>query len=55
MEYKEIENTTRYDSLMDSKKDMEKMNDEKISQMIQAHQIELERKRQDYQDKMEAD
>ena len=31
MEYKEIENRTRYDALLDSKKDMEKMNEDKIS------------------------
>lgn len=31
MEYKETENRTRYDALMDSKKDMERMNEDKIS------------------------
>ena len=31
------------------------MNEEKISQMIQAHEIELEKRKQDYQDKMHAD
>lgn len=55
MEYKEIENRTRYDALMESKKEMERMNEEKISQMIQQHEIELERRRQDYEDKMKAD
>jgi hypothetical protein len=55
MSYKEIENRTRYDALFESKKEMERMNEDKISQMIQAHQIELERRRQDYQDKMDAD
>lgn len=37
MEYKEVENTTRYDALFDSKKEMERLNEEKIAQMIQAH------------------
>jgi len=37
MEFKDIENRTRYDALFDSKKEMERMNEEKISQMIQAH------------------
>lgn len=31
------------------------MNEEKISQMIKAHEIELEKRKQDYQDKMHAD
>lgn len=31
MSYKEIENRTRYDALFESKKDMERMNEDKIS------------------------
>jgi hypothetical protein len=34
---------------------MERMNEEKISQMIYAHEIELEKRKHDYQDKMNAD
>lgn len=34
---------------------MEKMNTDKIEQMRQTHSIELERRKQDYSDKMEAD
>jgi hypothetical protein len=34
MEYKEIENRTRYDALLDSKKEMERMNEDKISSML---------------------
>lgn len=55
IENKEIENRNRYEALLDAKKDMERMNEEKIQQMTQAHQIELERRKQDYNDKMEAD
>lgn len=55
IENKEIENRNRYEALLDSKKEMERMNEEKIQQMTQAHQIELERRKQDYNDKMEAD
>ncbi len=31
MSYKEIENRTRYDALFESKKEMERMNEDKIS------------------------
>ena len=55
IENKEIENRNRYEALMESKKDMEKMNTDKIEQMRQTHGIELERRKQDYSDKMEAD
>jgi hypothetical protein len=55
IENKEIENRNRYEALLDAKKEMERMNEEKIQQMTQAHQIELERRKQDYNDKMEAD
>jgi hypothetical protein len=55
IENKEIENRNRYEALLDSKKEMERMNEEKIQQMTQGHQIELERRKQDYNDKMEAD
>lgn len=55
MEYNDIQNQTRYDALFESKKEMERMNEDKIQQMLNAHQIELERRKQDYQDKMEAD
>lgn len=55
MEYKEIENRTRYDALLDSKKEMERTNEDKIASMLQQHEIELERRRQDYEDKMKAD
>jgi len=34
---------------------MEKVNEDKISQMIGSQDVELERRRQDYSDKMEAD
>jgi hypothetical protein len=34
MEYKDVENRTRYDSLFESKKEMERMNEEKIGMMI---------------------
>jgi hypothetical protein len=33
IENKEIENRNRYEALLDSKKEMERMNEEKISQM----------------------
>ena len=45
MEYKEIENRNRYEALLEARKDMERMNEDKISMMIQSHQIELERRR----------
>ena len=48
MDYKEVENRTRYEALFESKKEMERMNEDKISQMIQSQKIELERRRQDY-------
>jgi hypothetical protein len=37
IENKEIENRNRYEALLDSKKEMERMNEEKIQQMTQAH------------------
>lgn len=33
MENKEIENRSRYDALFEAKKEMERMNEEKIQQM----------------------
>ena len=45
IENKEIENRNRYEALMESKKDMEKMNTDKIEQMRQTHGIELERRK----------
>ena len=52
---KEIENNNRYDHLLESKKEMERMNKDKIEQMIQAHDIEMQRRKSDYADKMDAD
>ena len=34
---------------------MERMNKDKIEQMIQAHDIEMSRRKSDYADKMDAD
>jgi len=31
MDYKEVENRTRYEALFESKKEMERMNEDKIS------------------------
>lgn len=55
IENKEIENNNRFDSLMDSKKEMERHNNEKITAAIQAHNIGMERRKQDYRDKQDAD
>ena len=52
---KAIENQQRYDQLHESKKEMENMYKEKQHSMAQAHQDEMERRKQDYADKMEAD
>lgn len=55
IENKEIENNTRYEQLLESKREMERNNKDKITQMIQAHEVEMERRRQDYNDKIDAD
>ena len=34
---------------------MEKMNEDKIETMIQSHEIEMENRKQEYQEKMHAD
>ena len=34
---------------------MERFNQDKIKQMCQSHELEMERRRQDYRDKQEAD
>ena len=52
---KAVENNGRYEKLLEAKRDMENMNKERIKQMVQAHEIEIERRRQDYSDKMDAD
>jgi hypothetical protein len=55
IENKEIDNSKRYHQLEDTTRQMERMNQDRISQMIQAHNIEMERRKQDYRDKQEAD
>ena len=55
IENKEIENKNRYDQLLDNKKEMERTYQEKISHMTQAHNIEMERRKQDHKDKENAD
>ena len=55
IENKEIENNSRYEQLLESKREMERNNKDKITQMIQAHEVEMERRRQDYNDKIDAD
>ena len=55
IENKEIENNSRYETLLEQKREMERNNKDNIQQMIQAHQIEMERRRRDYSDKIEAD
>ena len=52
---KEEENRARYDLLVESKKEIERMNQEKIETMIQSHVIEMEKRKQEYQEKMHAD
>jgi hypothetical protein len=52
---KEIENSDRYDKLNEAKKEMERMNKEKIQQMESSHDLEMARRKADYEDKMEAD
>ena len=37
IENKEIENRNRYEALLEAKREMERMYDEKIQQMTQAH------------------
>ena len=50
-----IENQQRYDQLYESKKEMENMYKEKLGGMTGQHDDEMERRKQDYADKMEAD
>lgn len=52
---KEIENEDRHNKLLESKKEMERMNKEKIQQMESYHDLEMARRKADYEDKMEAD
>jgi acyl carrier protein phosphodiesterase len=52
---KMIENQSRYDQLYDSKKELENNYKEKIKGMTVAHQDEMERRKQDYAEKMDAD
>jgi hypothetical protein len=55
IENKDIENSNRYEQLLEAKKEMERFNQDKIKQMCQSHELEMERRRQDYRDKQEAD
>jgi len=55
IENKEEENNRRYEELFEAKKEVDRLNKEKMAQMEQAHEIEKERRRQDYADKMDAD
>ena len=55
IENKTIEQNTRYDQLMMAKHEMENNYKERIKQLIQAHEIEMERRRNDYAEKMDAD
>lgn len=55
IEYRDTESGERYDKLLASKKEMERMNNDRLQQMMAKHEIEVERRRQDYQDKMDAD
>ena len=52
---KEIENNNRYEHLLESKKEMERMNKDKIDQMMSAHDIMMSSRKSDYADKMDAD
>ena len=52
---KEIENNHRYENLLESKKEMERMNKDKIEQMMSAHDIMMSQRKSDYADKMDAD
>ena len=55
IENKDIENSNRYEQLLEAKKEMERLNQDKIKTMCQSHELEMERRRQDYRDKQEAD
>lgn len=55
IENKEIENNNRYEHLLESKKEMERMNKDKIDQMMSAHEIMMSSRKSDYNDKMDAD
>jgi hypothetical protein len=50
-----IENQQRYDILSESRKELESVYKEKINSMTIAHYEEMERRKMDYQDKMDAD
>lgn len=55
IENKKIENDQRYEQLLDAKREMEQANKDRLRDLTQAHEIEMERRKQDYTDKMDAD
>ena len=55
IENKKIENDQRYEQLLEAKREMEQANKDRLRDLTQAHEIEMERRKQDYTDKMDAD
>jgi hypothetical protein len=55
IEHAELENKSRYDDLFDEKKKMEEQFEKNIQTMKENHKNEMERRRQEYAEKMEAD
>ena len=45
----------RYKALEDSKREMERANEDKIRNMIDAHNVEMLHRKQDYEDKAKVD
>jgi hypothetical protein len=54
-ENNEVQAKNRYDALLESKLEMERTCEERISQMERAHKSELKKRKEEYDEKMEAD